>query len=33
MNNDEKYMKLALNCSLKAYQRDEVPVGAVMKML
>ena len=30
MNNDEKYMKLALNCSLKAYQRDEVPVGAVI---
>ena len=30
MNDDEKYMKLALDCSLKAYQIDEVPVGAII---
>ena len=30
MNNDEKYMKLALLEAKKAYEKDEVPVGAVI---
>ena len=30
MNNDEKYMRLALLEAKKAYDKDEVPVGAVI---
>ena len=29
-NQDEKYMKTALKEAQKAYERDEVPVGAVI---
>ena len=30
MNNDEKYMRIALLEAKKAYEKDEVPVGAVI---